>query len=264
MHDHPALDRLARAGRVAYGLVYGLVAWLAAALALGDRQGTPSGQGAFQQLAEDPVGRVTLWLVAAGLAGLAVDQAVRVVRGPDGSDGPDGADRWAVRAGCGGRTVVLGLLTVLAVRSALGDGGGGRRTPQGVTVALLDLPVGPAIVVALGVGIVGVGAISAVKGLGDGWRDDLEVDGQTGATGTVISVLARAGYLSRGAAFAVIGVLFAWAGVTHDPSRSGGLDQAVVRFRDEPYGRGVILVVAVGLACYGAYHVARAWYLRGR
>lgn len=255
MEDHPLLDRLARVGRVAYGIVYGLVAWLAAALALGDRHGTPSGQGAFQQLAQDPVGRIALWLVAVGLAGLALEQAIRFVRG---------TDEWPARAACGGRSVVLGVLAVLAVRSALGDGGGGRRTPQGVTVALLGLPVGPVIVVALGVVILGVGAASALKGIGDRWREDLEVDGRTGPTGALITVLARAGYLSRGAAFAVIGGLFAWAGVTHDPSKSGGLDQAIVRFRDEPYGRWVILAVAVGLACYGAYHVARAWYLRGR
>ncbi|WP_436699653.1 DUF1206 domain-containing protein [Nocardioides sp. BYT-33-1] len=253
MSDPPVLDRLARAGRVAYGLVYGLVAWLAASLALGDRHGTPSGQGAFQQLAQEPVGRVALWLVALGLAGLAVEQAVRAVRG---------SDEWPARAACGGRSVVLGVLAVLAVRSALGDGGGGRRAPQGVTVWLLDLPVGPAIVVALGVVIMGVGAASAVKGLGDRWREDLEVDGRTGATGTVITVLARAGYLSRGVAFTVIGGLFAWAGVTHDPGKSGGLDQAIVRFRDEPYGPWVILAVAVGLGCYGGYQFARAWYLR--
>ncbi|WP_377322990.1 DUF1206 domain-containing protein [Pimelobacter simplex] len=257
MPGHPVLDRLARLGMLAYGLVYGLVAWLAAALALGDRHGSPSGQGAFQQLAQEPAGRVALWLVAAGLAGLAVDQAVRAVRGSDG---------WFTRAGSAGRAVVLGFLAVLAVRSALdGSGsGGGREGPRGLTVTLMDLPVGPAIVVALGLGIVAVGGASVVQGLGDAWRDDLDADGRSGTTGTVIEALARTGYLSRGLAFGVIGGLFCWAGLTHDPDKSGGLDQAIVRFRDEPYGRWVILVVAAGLACYGAYHVARAWYLRGR
>lgn len=263
MADHPYLDRLARLGMVAYGLVYGVVAWLAAALALGDRHGSPSGQGAFQQLAQEPAGRVALWLVAAGLAGLAVEQAVRAVRG---SRDADDAGGWFARAGSAGRAVVLGFLAVLAVRSAVGDSGsgGGRQAPRGLTVRLLDLPVGPAIVVALGLGIVGVGVVSVVKGLGDHWRKDLEVDGRSGKTGTVIEALARTGYLSRGLSFGVIGALFCWAGLTHDPDKSGGLDQAIVRFRDEPYGRWVILVVAAGLACYGGYHVARGWYLRGR
>lgn len=257
MTEHPFLDRLARAGMVAYGVVYGVVAWLAAALALGDRHGTPSGQGAFQQLAEEPAGRLALWLVGAGLAGLAVERAVRALRGTDG---------WFDRARSAARAVVLGLLAALAVRSALGDSGGdgGRSSPHGLTVTLLGLPAGPAIVVALGAVIAGVGVASLVTGLGEGWREDLESDGRTGATGTVIAALARTGYLSRGVAFAVIGGLFAWAGLTHDPDKSGGLDQAIVRFRDEPYGRWVILVVAAGLGCYGAYHVARAWYLRGR
>ncbi|GAA3682857.1 hypothetical protein GCM10022237_46890 [Nocardioides ginsengisoli] len=251
------LDRLARAGLVAYGVVYGLVAWLAAALALRDRHGTPSGQGAFQELAHQPAGRWILALVAAALAGLAAQQAFTALRAADG---------WAARLGAAGRSLVLAVLAVLAARSALGDGSssGGRQTPKGVTVRLLDLPVGPAIVVALGLFIAGIGVASAVRAFGDSWRDDLELDGRTGASGRLIAVLARSGFLCRAVAFAVIGGMFVWAGITHDPKQSGGLDQAIVRFRDEPYGRWVILVVAVGLGCYGGYNVVRAWYLRRR
>jgi hypothetical protein len=253
------LDRLARAGLVAYGVVYGLVAWLAAALSQRDRHGTPSGQGAFQELAHQPAGRLILWLVAAGLAGLAAQQAITALRGRAG-------DGWAARAGSAGRAVVLAVLSVLAARAALGDGSssGGRQTPTGVTVRLMDLPVGPAIVIGVGIFIAGIGVASAVKAFGDSWRDDLELDGRTGASGRLITVLARTGFLCRAVAFGVIGAMFVWAGITHDPKQSGGLDQAIVRFRDEPYGRWVILAVAVGLGCYGAYNVVRAWYLRGR
>jgi len=259
--DQPAVHGLARVGMAAYGLLYVVVAWLAAHLALGDRDGTPSGEGAFQQLARQPAGRWALWAVAAGLGCLVLRQALQAV---GGHRDRDGLRRTVARLASAGRGVVFAVLAFLAVRTALGEGGGGRRAPQGLTVDLMSLPLGPAVVVAVGAGIVGVGLASGWRALGDRWRRDLEADGRTGPVGAVVAFLARAGNHSRGVAFMVIGALFGWAGLTHDPRRSGGLDQAIVRLRDEPYGRWAILAVALGLGCYGAYHVVRGWYLRRR
>ncbi len=262
--DHPVLHRWARVGMAAYGVVYVIIGWLAGQLALGDREGSASGEGALRELAQQPLGRWTLWLVAAGLAGLAVRQAFQAA---GGHDDEDGARRWAARAGSAVRGGVYVVLTVLAVRTALGDGGGGGGGgggTGGLTATVLGWPLGPVLVILVGLVVVGVGGASAWKGIGDRWRKDLEVDGTTGTVGTVVTVLARTGYVARGVSFAAIGALFVWAGLTHDPDRSGGLDQAIVRFRGEPYGPWVLVLVAVGLACYGAYHVARGWYLRER
>ena len=72
------------------------------------------------------------------------------------------------------------------------------------------------------------------------------------------------GYSSRGFAFGVIGGLFIWAGFTHDADKSGGLDQALLKLRDAPFGKVLLVAVAIGLACYGVFNVAKAWYLRQR
>lgn len=256
--DHPALEWPARFGMVAYGVVYALVGWLAAHLAFGDREGTTSGQGALHEIAEQPLGAVSLWLAAGGLAALAVWEACQAV---GGHRSEEGVRRWGARAASAGRGVVFATLAVLAVTTALGDSGGGGS--DGVTADLMSMPLGPALVVGVGIAIAGVGAASGFKGLTDRWRKDLEIDGQTGTVGGLVATLARAGYVTRGAAFGVVGGLFAWAGLTHDADKSGGLDQAIVRLRDEPYGPWLMLVVAIGLACYGVYHVFRAWYLRG-
>lgn len=256
--DHPALEWPARLGMLAYGVVYVLVGWLAGHLAVGDPEGQPSGQGALHQIAQQPLGAAALWLAAAGLAALAVWEACQAV---GGHRSDDGLRRWGARAGSAGRGVVFGVLAVLAAMTAAGDPGGGGG--GGITADLMSMPLGPVLVVGVGVAIAAVGVYSAYKGLSDRWRKDLEVDGQTGAVGGVVTGVARAGYVTRGAAFVVVGGLFGWAGLTHDARKSGGLDQAIVRFRDEAYGPWLMLVVAVGLGCYGVYHLFRAWYLRG-
>lgn len=258
--DHPALEWPARVGFLAYGVVYTIVAVLAAQLALGEPAGSASGRGALEEVAERPLGSVALWLAFAGLAALTLWEVCQAV---GGHRAEDGVRRWAARAASAGRAVVFGVLAVLAVRTVLGDaerGGGG--TP-GLTERLLALPLGEAVVIAVGVGVLCVGLLGVHRGLSDRWRKGLDVEGRTGTTGRVVKVLARVGYVSRGAAFLVIGGLFVWAGATHDPDKSGGLDQAITRLRDEPYAPWLIVVVAVGLGCYGAFHIARAVHLRG-
>lgn len=253
--DHPVLDRLARAGFVVYGVVYVLIGWLAAQLALGHPAGSASGSGALEEIAQKPLGSVALWLAAAGFAALVVWQACQMVAGHRDEDG---WRRAAARAGSASRAVVFGALAVMAVRTAVGAGGG---SGGGATGAVMRQPWGPAVVLAAAGVLLVVGGTSAWRGLTDRWRRDLEVDGRTGDVGRAVQVVARAGHLSRAAAFGVLSFLVARAALEHD-SRQPGLDQAIVRLRDEPMGPALILVVAVGLACYGVFHLARAAYLR--
>lgn len=256
--DHPALEWPARVGMLAYGVVYILVAWLAVHLALRDGDGKPNGSGALHELTEQPLGSALLWVVAVALAALVVWEVCQAIAGHRSEDG---VRRLAARAASGGRAVVMGTLAVLALKTAFGDSGGGGG--KGWTERLMAMPLGQALVAALGLAIIGVGLLSGYRGVSDRWRKGLEAEGKTGRAGDVVTILARAGYLSRAVAFLVIGGLFVWAGWTHDPDKSGGLDHAIVRFRDEPFGPWVIIVVACGLGCYGAFHAFRAWYLRG-
>ncbi|MBM7520429.1 DUF1206 domain-containing protein [Nocardioides nitrophenolicus] len=258
--DHPAVTGVARAGMAAYGVVYVIVGWLAAQLALGHPDGSASGQGALEQLRDQPLGAVVLWLVAVGLAGLVVWELCQAV---GGHRDQEGARRWLARAVSAGRGVVFAVLAVLAVRTASGGGAsGGGSGGGGLTGRLLALPVGPAMVVLVGLGIAGVGVFSIVHAMSDRWRRGVEPQARAGTLGSVVTALARIGFATRGVAFLVLAGMFAWSGVTHDPSKSGGLDQAIVRFRDEPYGPAAMVVVALGLGCYGLFHVLRAAFLR--
>ena len=68
MDQDDALDTGVRIGLVSYGVVHLLIAWLCLQLVFGDREGKMSGSGALRQLAETDLGRISLFVVAFGLA----------------------------------------------------------------------------------------------------------------------------------------------------------------------------------------------------
>ena len=59
----------------------------------------------------------------------------------------------------------------------------------------------------------------------------------------------------------MIGGLFVWAAFTHDPKKSGGLDQALQEVRDQPFGQVLLIAISLGIACYGLFAFARARHL---
>ena len=89
--DSASLEGLARVGLVAYGVVYLLVGWLALQIAWGGSAKSADTSGALRTLADQPFGKILLWLVALGLVALALCRpakpsgAIATVRMPSGS-----------------------------------------------------------------------------------------------------------------------------------------------------------------------------------
>ena len=259
--DHPALEWMAKLGTAVYGVMYMVVGWLAIQVAFGDSAGQASGQGALREIAQKPFGEVLLWVACAGFAALTIWTVCEAVAGHDDKEG---AKLLGSRLASVGRAIVFAVLGVLSFQIVTGSSSGGGSSEDTYTAKLMQLPFGPALVVAVGAAIIGYGLYSAYEGLSDKWRKHLVPEGSSGDVGTAITILARVGFPSRGVAFAAIGGLFIWAGFTHDAQKSGGLDQALVTLRDAPFGKIVLLAVAIGLACFGVYNIAKAWYLRQR
>jgi len=258
--NHPALEWLAKVGTAIYGVMYVVVGWLALQIAFGEPAGEASGSGALRQIAQQPYGEVVLWVATAGFVALAIWKTFEAVLGHKEEDG---GKLVFARASSAAKAIVFVVLAVLAFQTVTGSSGGGS-SGDGDTATIMKLPFGPVLVVILGVAIIAYGVYSMYKGLSDKWRKSLEVGGSTGDIGKAITILARTGYASRGFAFGVIGGLFVWAGFTHDADKSGGLDQALLKLRDAPFGQVLLVAVALGLACFGVFNIAKAWYLRKR
>lgn len=257
--DHPALEWGARIGFMVYGVVYVVVGWLAVQLALGGgHSGSVSRKGALEEVAHQPLGGLMLWIAFAGFCALTLWEATNAVAGHREQEG---GKRVAGRLGSAGKAIVFAAFAVSTARVAMGSGHSSSGT-QSWTARLLRLPGGPVIVGVVGLAIAGYGCYSVYKGLSDRWRKELDPQGNRGHLGTAITFLARTGHASRGVAFGIIGALFVWAAITQDPHHSGGLDQALQRLRGAPFGTVLLVLVAIGLACFGVYNVAKGWYLR--
>lgn len=255
-HDD-VLDVGVRFGLLSYGVVHLLMAWLALQLALGDREGTVSGSGALRQLAANDVGRVSLFVIAGGFAVLVVWQ---VIEAAVGHRDEDGARRAFRRVASLGRAVVYGALGWISLRLALGSGGQSQGTDS-LTSRLMSVPFGVFLVGVVGVVLFCIGGGLVFRGWTERFLDDLEARGTTGNEGRAYRWLGKIGYISKGIAFALVGGLFVYAAWTHDPDKSGGLDQALQKLLEQPFGPYLVALVGVGFACFGVFCFAWARHL---
>ena len=255
--DSEWMDHAVRVGLVSYGVVHLVLAWLAVRLALGDDSGKATGGGAIHQLAQNTVGRVSLYVVAVGFLALLVWQALEAIWG---HRDVDGGKRVVKRVTSAGKVVLYGALALTAFRTATGSGSSGGGT-DGYTAKVLQMPGGQLVVGAVGLGILVVAGFLAYRGWTEKFRSKLRSEGKTGKDGSAYVLFGKIGYLSKAAAIAVVGALFIYAAITHDPDKSGGLDQALHKIVQAPLGAPILAVIALGFACYGLFCFAWARHL---
>lgn len=251
------VDHVARAGLLAFGVVHLVVGWLALQLALGDRAGSASSTGAVRELAQQPFGAVLVWLVALGMALLALWQLVEALAGHrqerDGS-------RTRRRLSSAGKALVYGYIGVTAARVAAGSGSSGGGTDS-TTAQIMELPAGQVLVAAVGAVIIGVGGYLAHKGWTEKFTKDLTGEGQRGTSGTAYVLLGKVGYLAKGVSLGLVGALFGYAALTHDPKKSGGLDQALQEVLQQPFGPFLLGAIAIGIGAFGVFCFAHSRHL---
>ena len=252
-----ALDIAVRVGLVAYGVVHLLVAWLALQVAFGESGESASSSGAMQTLAEQPLGKVLVWAVAVGLVMLVL---WRLLEAWQDAQSEDGKEQVLKPAGKLLKAIIYGAIAVSAIQVATGSSGGGGGGTDGITTQLMSVTAGQFLVGAVGLAVICYAGYLVHRG----WTEKFleELDGSHGRkAGKAYRWIGKVGHIAKGAAIALIGALFIWAAVTHDPKKSGGLDQALQELREQPFGQTLLVVVALGIACYGLFAFARARHL---
>ncbi|TXR56740.1 DUF1206 domain-containing protein [Quadrisphaera setariae] len=246
------LEPVARAGFVVSGLLHVLIGALAVRIALGGGSGgSADSSGALGEVARTPFGAFALWAAVVALAALGLWQLL------DGALEARAKEAKEAAKGLGQGVVFLALAGT-ALTFARGGSSSSESSTDDATATLMGSPGGVLLVGAVGLAVVGGGGYLVYKGCSDKVRDDLGGSGPGGRAGRAALWAGRTGYVAKGLALAVVGVLFVVAAVRSDPSQAGGIDAAMRTLVGAPFGVALLVAVGVGFALYGVWCFVRA------
>jgi Domain of Unknown Function (DUF1206) len=260
----PWIEGLGRFGHVAIGLVYATIGLLAAQTALSRGGGTTDSHGALAWIVQAPFGRVLLAALALGFAGYAAWRFIQAIRDTE-SKGTDlmGVLNRLVYACIGATYGALALSAFdLAQGHAASGGDSGDAAAQDWTAWLLSQPFGQMLVVAVGLGVIGVSLVQFYLAYSGKCCDSLRVSEMGEAQEGLARAAGRIGFGARGIAFAIIGFLLLVAAVHARSDEARGLGGALATLAQQPFGPWLLGVVASGLVVYGAFMMVKARYGR--
>ncbi|MBI4785270.1 MAG: DUF1206 domain-containing protein [Oscillatoriophycideae cyanobacterium NC_groundwater_1537_Pr4_S-0.65um_50_18] len=252
------VERLARLGFAAKGMVYALVGLLAAQAALGAGGKKTDTQGALQTIVTQPFGQGLLSLVAIGLFGYALWRWVEAAADPD----QKGNDTKGILLRCSyaANGLVYASLALTAVKIVLGTGGGSSNASRDWTALLLAQPFGQWLVGTIGALVIGLGFYQFYEAYKAKFRQKLKLQEMSEAEQTWTVRLGRLGLSARGVVFGVIGFFLIQAARQSNPNQVKGLGGALESLAQQPYGSWVLGTVAIGLIAYGIYYIVQARY----
>ncbi|WP_433609290.1 DUF1206 domain-containing protein [Prescottella agglutinans] len=249
-----AFEKIARVGQAASGVVHLLIGYIVMRLAFGD-PGTADQSGALTTLASQPGGRIALWVAAVTLAALAVWRVLEAFVGKRSDvEEPSALDRMKTAG------VAVAYLALAFTAFQFARGGGKSSTEQNMSTSarLMKSAGGKAVLVAVGLAIIGIGAYHVYKGAKEKFLDDLH----RAALPRVATPLGVVGYVAKGLAIVETGVLVVVATFTTDPAKASGLDGAVKTLGTVPFGQVLLVAAGLGIITYGAYCFVLARYGR--
>ncbi|GAA2087682.1 DUF1206 domain-containing protein [Pseudolysinimonas kribbensis] len=250
----PAFRLLARTGYAVAGVLHVIIGIIAISIGLHAGGGRADQTGALRSITHAPGGIVLVWAMILGLGALGVWQVARSIT----AEQRDEKLRWRSRLSAWGQAI--GYLFLAGIGISVAVGGGKGATGKTLTAQLLHVPGGVVLLVAVGLGVLGAGVYFVVKGVRRSFLDDLRRP--TTAIRDVIEVVGVAGFVAKGIALSVLGVLLVIAAATADPDKSGGLDQAFQAVVRLPFGEVLVVLIGIGFIAYGVYCGFRARYAK--
>lgn len=267
----PTVRWLARSGYVANGVVHALVGVIALVLAFGGR-GESDQAGAFKAIAAAPLGFAALWALAVALCALGAWHAAEGLLAhevPHDDDDEDAeglakkkglARKWGRRVAEWGQALVFLALGAIAASVAIGAKPSGDHAVEAVSRGVLSVPGGPFLLGLAGLGIGGGGVAFVVMGFLRSFENKMDLP--DGPLGLSVKGLGVVGFIAKGLALIVVGVILVVAAVKTDPQAAGGLDGAMQALLELPVGPWIAGLVGVGFLAYAVFCAFRARYAR--
>jgi len=257
---NPWVERLARFGLVARGIVYAVIGVLAIQAAFFGHGAATDTHGALREIARQS--RPLLAAVAIGLAGYALWRFAEAFLDPE--------HKGRSLKGLGKRGAMLGSgfiysgLALAAVRAftdgaaTLHDSNGGQQ----IAASVLDKPFGRWLVALVGLGVIIGGVVQFVRAWTKSFEKKLMTAQMNADERRLACRTGQLGLAARGVVFVITGLFLIQAAVRYDASRVQGLRGALDALAAQPHGQLLLGIVALGLLAFGAFSFLEARYRR--
>ncbi|MBW4563333.1 MAG: DUF1206 domain-containing protein [Mojavia pulchra JT2-VF2] len=255
------VERLARLGYVAKGLVYFIVGLLAAQAAFGYGGKTTDTSGALEAIVTQPFGKFLLGIVTLGLIGYAFWRFVQTILDPEHSGQQMNSKRIAQRLGYAFSAIAYFSLAVTSIKIIImGSSSSDSDSVEDWTIYFLHQPFGRWLVVLLGLTVIGVGISYLYKAYKGKFCRYFKLNQMSQTEQIWAMRLGRFGISARGVVFGIIGTFMMVAAIQLDGTQARGLGGALTALAQQPFGPWILGVVALGLIAYGMYCVIEARY----
>lgn len=255
------VERLAKAGLIAKGIVYCLIGVLAfmAALELGSNSTSSADQtGVFRFIGQQTYGKILLGIVALGLLCYSLWRLIQAIKDTkhEGSD----AKGIGKRLSYAFRGLIYGALAFTAAKIALGSGSSSSNSKESLTSQILQQPYGQWLVGIIAVGIAIAGFYQLYLAFSDEYKKTVESAGLKSETESFMIKFGKFGYMARGVVWLILSYFFLRAALQSDAQEAGGTASAFRFLENSSYGSILLGAVALGLICYGLFMFMQAKY----
>lgn len=256
---------MGRVGYVAKGVVYAVVGLLAVRVAAGSGGDTEGPKGAISAIGSHPFGRTMLAVLAVGLIGYALWRFVQAAKDTEMKGGD--AHGIIVRIGFAISGAIYLSLAIFAGSRALGIGGwsGSDGDAQREYSAwLLGTSGGIWLLGAIGVAVIGVGLAQLLKAYRVPFLKYYDRSRMDATLLERAKRLGQAGLTARAVTFAITGWFLIRAAWTANAGETKGLEEALAVIVQQPYGKVLLGIVAIGMIAYAAHCILQGVYRRFR
>jgi Domain of Unknown Function (DUF1206) len=259
--SNPLLELLERLGYAVRGALYAVMGLLALGIAVGVGGGqTTDLSGSLVFLTANPLGKLVLIVAAVGLSAYSLWGFTRAIYDPlhRGRD----ASGYGARLGFVTSALSYAAIVILALELLAGSGAPSGDSTQKTIASVLTHPAGGALTILIGLIAIGIGLGQFLEAYQANFAKDLKGTEMSQSERTWAIGFGRFGMFARGVVFVVIGWFVVQAGIHHDAGQAQGFGGAFVFLLNQPFGRVLLGVIALGFVALGLHSFACARWIR--
>ncbi|MGR3765807.1 DUF1206 domain-containing protein [Rossellomorea sp. NS-SX7] len=252
----PWIRGFARVGYIARGSVYMMIGALAVMAAFGIGGSMSDSSGAFRAVAQAPFGEVLVWIIGFCLIGIVMWSFIEAIKDPGHTDNLGKSFFRRLTHFFSG--IAYGTLSYNAFMIAMhAKSGSGSGSKQSMSAKLLSQPFGQWIVGIVGAVIIGYALYEMYTAFTEKYTKYFKRHEMSDKEWQLGKKAGKLGLYSRGLVFLLIGYFFIQTAITADPDNTKGLDGALSKIAQQPYGQWILAAVAIGLFFYGVYQILK-------